>query len=156
MPVCHLRIRRHLSSYWRTCCPTEWGPLATSIAIALCRLTEWLRWIRTIKLRNCWNGYRITLTKIMLNSRNSQTAQMLSFHSGFCTVRLSLSDALALACILGSTKKYQDVTLLFCPNILWAFTRPIVANKKRQHGTKFLKADNNKINIMSSQGRVIS
>ena len=58
-----------------------------------------------------------------------------------------VADALAQAYILGSTDKYQDITLLFCRNILWAFTRPIVATKSRQY--------DNKINIIFPQGKVV-
>ena len=61
---------------------------------------------------------------------------------------------LAQAYILWRTYKYQDVALFFCLSITWAFTRPIVTI--RQYGTEFLKADNNKINITSARGKVIS
>ena len=84
-----MSMRNLLYSYWRTCCPTLWGPIAIVIALALCRRTEWLWWIRTIKLRNRGKGYIITQYKIISKSRNSQRAHMLPFHSGFCTVRLS-------------------------------------------------------------------
>ena len=84
-----MSMRRHLYSYWRTCCPTWWGPIAIFIALALCRRTEWLWWIRTTKLKNWYNGYKITLKKSCQIQEIPKRAHMLPFHSGLFTVRLS-------------------------------------------------------------------
>ena len=77
--------------------------------------------------------------KIMSNSRNSQIAHMLPFHFGFCTVWLSfllmlLHKLTFLEVRISTGSEYRCP---ICRNILWAFTRPMVATKIRQYRTQF-------------------
>ena len=74
------------------------------------------------------------LKKIMSNSRNSQKSTHVAFsfwlmHSSV----IVLADVLAQAYILGSA----EVRCPFCRNILWTFTRPMLATMIRQYETQF-------------------
>ena len=91
----------------------------------------------------------------MLNSRTERT----NFHSGVCTIRLSLLLMLLHKLTSFEVQRSTRTSLSFFALTLCGLSQdqswPLVATI-RQYETEFLKADNNKINITSSQGKVIS
>ena len=94
--------------------------------------------------------------KIMSNSRNSQRAHMLPFILAFAQFGYRSCWCSCTSLHSWKCRSVPERRCPFCRNCLWAFTRIMVATKIRQYGSQFCKADNNKINITSSQGKAIS